>query len=54
MPWTGCGARAAAWSSGSEPPVIAGLPPSAWLLLAASVGIGLAIELAFYVHRKRR
>jgi hypothetical protein len=29
---------------------MAGLPLSTWLLLLASVGIGLAIELVFYAR----
>ena len=28
--------------------MIAGLPLGAWILLAAGVGIGLALEVAFY------
>lgn len=32
--------------------MIAGLPWTAWLLLVAAVGIGLALELGFYfTHR---
>ena len=30
-----------------EPTLILGLPPSAWLLLVASFGLGLGIELLF-------
>ena len=34
--------------------MIAGLPLSSWLLIVASVGAGLAIEIAFYrAHRRR-
>ncbi|HVS65439.1 MAG TPA: hypothetical protein VMT85_18270 [Thermoanaerobaculia bacterium] len=34
---------------------IAGLPPTAWLLIAAAGGLGLAIELVFYFrHRSSR
>lgn len=33
--------------------MIAGLSWSAWLLLLSSVGLGLFIELLFYVNRKR-
>ena len=33
--------------------LLAGLPLSSWLLIVASVGAGLAIELAFYrAHRR--
>lgn len=33
--------------------MIAGLPLSSWLLIVASVGAGLAIEIAFYrAHRR--
>jgi len=31
------------------PARLAGLPPSSWLLLLAAVGIGLLVELRFYV-----
>lgn len=35
--------------------MIAGLPWSSWLLLAAAVGLGLGIELVFYfTHRPGR
>jgi hypothetical protein len=34
--------------------VVAGLPLSAWLLLLASFGIGLALELAFYFRHRPR
>ncbi len=42
----------------TDPPLaactIAGLPISAWLLLIAAVGIGLALEIRFYLlHRPR-
>ncbi len=33
---------------------MAGLPWTAWLLLFASFGLGLAIELAFYINQRRR
>ncbi len=33
---------------------MAGLPWTAWLLLLASFGLGLAIELAFYINQRRR
>ena len=35
------------------PPMIAGLSWSAWLLLVASVGLGLFIELLFYRNKRR-
>ncbi len=31
-----------------------GLPWTAWLLLIASFGVGLIIELAFYLNKKGR
>ena len=31
-----------------------GLPLSAWLLLVASAGIGLGLELVFYLRHRRR
>lgn len=34
--------------------MIAGLPLSAWVLLIASAGIGLAVELGFYTRYRRR
>jgi hypothetical protein len=34
--------------------VIAGLPPASWVLILASVGLGLALELAFYRSIRRR
>lgn len=34
--------------------MIAGLPWTAWVLLLAAVGLGLAIELTFYVNHRRR
>jgi hypothetical protein len=34
--------------------VIVGLPWAAWLLLIASVGLGLGIELVYYVRQRRR
>lgn len=35
--------------------MIAGLPWTAWLLLLASVGLGLSIALTFYfTHRRKR
>lgn len=34
--------------------VMAGLPLSSWLLIGASVGAGLVLEIAFYrAHRQR-
>ncbi len=33
---------------------MAGLPWTAWLLLLASFGLGLAIELTFYLNQRRR
>jgi hypothetical protein len=33
--------------------MIAGLSWTAWLLLIASVGLGLAVELAFYLNQRR-
>ncbi len=33
--------------------MIAGLSWPAWLLLIVSIGLGLVIELAFYVSKKR-
>jgi len=33
---------------------IAGLPLAAWLLLVASFGLGLAVELAFYWRQRSR
>ncbi len=33
--------------------MIAGLPWTAWLLLIASVGLGLSIVLAFYFTHRR-
>ena len=33
--------------------MIASLSWPAWLLLIASIGLGLVIELAFYVSKKR-
>ncbi len=33
--------------------MIAGLPWTAWLLLIASVGLGLSIMLAFYFTHRR-
>ncbi len=35
----------------SLPPMIAGLSWSAWLLFVASVGLGLFVELLFYVSK---
>jgi hypothetical protein len=32
--------------------MIAGLPWQSWLLLIAAVGIGLVIELAFYIRQR--
>jgi hypothetical protein len=32
--------------------MIAGLPWTAWILLIASVGLGLAIELVFYFNHR--
>ena len=32
---------------------MAGLPWTAWLLLIASFGLGLAIELVFYFRQRR-
>lgn len=33
--------------------IVAGLPIESWLLVVASVGIGLAIEIAFFrAHRR--
>jgi hypothetical protein len=32
--------------------MIAGLPWTAWILLIASVGVGLAIELVFYLKHR--
>lgn len=34
--------------------MIAGLPWTAWLLWIAAVGLGLAIELVFYMRHRRR
>lgn len=33
--------------------MIAGLPWTAWLLLIVAVGLGLAVELAFYFAHRR-
>ena len=34
--------------------MVAGLPLTAWALLIAAVGLGLAIELVFYFKHRRR
>lgn len=34
--------------------MIAGLPVTAWLLLLASVGVGLAIEVGFFRRHRLR
>ena len=34
--------------------MIAGMPVDAWLLLIVAVGLGLALELAFYRAQRRR
>ena len=31
---------------------IAGLPPTAWLMIASAGGLGLAIELVFYFRHR--
>lgn len=36
-----------------RPPMIAGLPLDAWILLVTAVGLGLTLELAFYRARRR-
>jgi hypothetical protein len=33
---------------------IAGLPPTAWLMILAAGGVGLTIELVFYLRHRRR
>ena len=33
---------------------IAGLPSTAWWMIAAAGGLGLAIELVFYFRHRRR
>lgn len=33
---------------------MSGLPWTAWVLLIASVGVGLIVELAFYLNKKGR
>jgi hypothetical protein len=34
--------------------VIAGLPATAWLMILAAGGLGLAVELAFFLRHRRR
>jgi len=34
--------------------MIAGLPWTAWLLLVVSIGLGLAVELRFYLSQRKR
>lgn len=34
--------------------IVAGLPLESWILVGAAVGIGLAIEIAFFVAHRRR
>jgi hypothetical protein len=35
------------------PALIAGLPIGSWLLILIAVGLGLAIELVFYLRHRR-
>lgn len=43
-----------AGASGTLVVLIAGLPATAWLLIVAAGGLGLAVELVFYLRHRRR